>query len=253
MVDLNNMKEKLNLSIGILAWKSGQTLVNTLQTYFDQHMLHYVNDVHILFQEISDEDKKIAEHFNIPYIGYNENIGIGEGFIKLTEHAQTENVMILEHDWKLIVKEDPAISRLKSGIELLDNGFECVRYRHRVNPGHPHFSFRYQGKELDYFDPEIKCTSPHLLDSVHWCDPADKFPDKIQKQDEYFISTSRWSNWTNNPCMYKKDFYLKTVKPFAGGGIALEGNISKWWAKQTYKVAHGEGLFEHKDEGKHGR
>ena len=52
--------------------------------------------------------------------------------------------------------------------------------------------------------------------------------------------------------MYKKDFYLETVKQFAGEGIALEGNISKWWAQQTYKVAHGEGLFSHKDEGKHG-
>ena len=53
--------------------------------------------------------------------------------------------------------------------------------------------------------------------------------------------------------LYKKDFYLETVKPFAGGGIALEGNISKWWAQQTHKVAHGEGLFCHLDEGKHGR
>ena len=30
--------EKLELSIGILSWKSGQTLVNTLQTYFDNNL-----------------------------------------------------------------------------------------------------------------------------------------------------------------------------------------------------------------------
>jgi hypothetical protein len=53
--------------------------------------------------------------------------------------------------------------------------------------------------------------------------------------------------------LYKKDFYLKTVEQFAGEGIALEGNISKWWAKQDFKVAHGEGLFKHLDEGKYGR
>jgi mannose-6-phosphate isomerase class I len=35
--------------------------------------------------------------------------------------------------------------------------------------------------------------------------------------------------------------------------LLLEGNISKWWANRTYKVAHGEGLFIHLDEGKHGR
>ena len=51
-----------------------------------------------------------------------------------------------------------------------------------------------------------------------------------------------WVNWTNNPCLYKKDFYLETVNQF-GSGIALEGNIGRWWVKQTNMVAHGEGLF----------
>ena len=60
--------EKLPISIGILSWKSGQTLVNTLNTYFQQEFLHQINDVCILFQEFSEEDKRIAEHFGIPYI-----------------------------------------------------------------------------------------------------------------------------------------------------------------------------------------
>ena len=245
--------EKLPLSIGILSWKSGQVLVNTLQTYFEREFLHQVNDVTILFQEFSEQDKQIAEHFNIPYIGLKENIGIGQGFIRLTENAQTDNVLVLEHDWKLIEDKETTEKRIKSGIELLENGYDCIRYRHRKHPGHPHFSFQYRGRELDYYDKEIEVTSPHLLDSVHWTDPAEQFSDKIQKEGEYFVTTSRWGNWTNNPCLYKKNFYLETVKPFAGNGIALEGNISKWWAQQTYKVAHGEGLFHHLDEGKHGR
>lgn len=245
--------EKIPISIGILAWKSGQTLVNSLTTYFQNDFLHQVNDVCILFQEVSEQDKQIAEHFNIPYIGLNENIGIGKGFIQLTEQCKTDNVLILEHDWKLIENTETCIERLKSGIELLNNGFSAIRYRHRKEPGHPHFSFQYQGRELDYYDKEIECTSPHLLDSVHWCEPADKFPEHIQKEGEYFTTTSRWGNWTNNPTLYKKEFYLETVNQFTGNGIDLEGNISKWWAKQSYKVAHGEGLFKHLDEGKHGQ
>jgi hypothetical protein len=244
--------EKLPISIGILAWNSGQTLVNTLHSYFEREFLHQVNDVCILFQEASEQDKQIAEHFGIPYIALDSNIGIGQGFIQLTEQAKTDNVLVLEHDWKLIEDKETTRVRLKSGVDMLDKGYSCIRYRHRANPGHPHFSFQYQGRELDYYDKELEATSPHLLDSVHWCDPAKKFGDKIQKDGEYFVSTSRWGNWTNNPCLYKKDFYLETVKQFAGEGIALEGNISKWWAQQTYKVAHGEGLFSHKDEGKHG-
>ena len=247
------LKNKLPISIGILSWKSGQTLVNTLQTYFDREFLHQVNDVCILFQDVTDEDKQIAEHFGIPYIAKETNIGIGQAFIELTQQAKTDNVLILEHDWKLIENKETTIERIKSGIDLLDSGYDCIRYRHRKQPGYPHFSFKYRGRELDYYDEEIEVTSPHLLDSVHWCESNVKFPEHIQKEGEYFTTTSRWGNWTNNPCLYKKDFYLETVKPFAGGGIALEGNISKWWAQQTYKVAHGEGLFTHLDEGKHGR
>ena len=244
--------ENLPISVGILAWSSGQTLVNTLLSYFEREFLHQVNDVCILFQEATNQDKQIANHFGIPYIALDTNIGIGQGFIQLTEQAKTDNVLVLEHDWKLIEDKETTRVRLKSGVDMLNKGYSCIRYRHRANPGHPHFSFQYQGRELDYYDKELEATSPHLLDSVHWCDPAKKFDDKIQKDGEYFISTSRWGNWTNNPCLYKKDFYLETVSQFAGEGIALEGNISKWWAKQTYKVAHGEGLFSHKDEGKHG-
>lgn len=245
--------EKLPISIGILSWNSGQTLVNTLTTYYENGLFDIINDYKILFQEISEQDKQIADYFSVPYIGLDNNIGIGKAFIQLTEQAQTSNVLILEHDWQLIENLEITYSRLNSGIQLLEDGFKCIRYRHRNEPGNPHFSFRNVGKELDYYDPEIECTSPHLLDSLHWLNPAEQFPDKIQQDGEYFTSTSRWSNWTNNPCLYKKDFYLNVVEQFAGDGIALEGNISKWWARQNYKVAHGEGLFKHIDLIKYGQ
>lgn len=245
--------EKLPISIGVLSWNSGQTLVNTLATHHENGLFDIVNDYKILFQEVSEQDKQIADYFSVPYIGLDNNIGIGKAFIQLTEQAQTDNVLILEHDWQLIENLEATHSRLSSGIQLLEKGFKCVRYRHRNEPGNPHFSFRNIGKELDYYDPEIECTSPHLLDSLHWLNPAERFPDKIQQDGEYFISTSRWGNWTNNPCLYKKDFYLNIVEQFAGDGIALEGNISKWWAQQNYKVAHGEGLFKHVDLVKYGQ
>lgn len=244
---------KLPISIGILSWKSGQVLVDTLTSHYFNGLYEIVNDVCILFQEFSEQDKTIADHFGIPYIPHETNIGIGQAFIELTQQAKTDNVLVIEHDWNLIEDKETTYNRLKSGLELIDGDFSVVRYRHRKKPGVPHFSFRHKGNELDYYDEEIEAKSPHLLDSVHWCNPAEKFPQHIKREGEYFITTSRYGNWTNNPCLYKKDFYLETVKPFAGGGIALEGNISKWWAQQTHKVAHGEGLFCHLDEGKHGR
>ena len=244
---------KLPISIGILSWRSGQTLIDTLTTYYENGLLSLTDNIYILFQEVSEQDELIANHFGIPFTGKQTNIGIGKAFIELTQAAKYDNVLILEHDWKLYEPFETAYTRLRSGIDLLDSGFRCIRYRHRSNPGYPHFSFKYMGKELEYYDEEIECISPHLLDSLHWLDPAESFPDKIQKQGEYFTTTSRWGNWTNNPCLYKKEFYLQIVEQFAGNGIELEGNISGWWAKQDFKVAHGEGLFTHIDLVKYGK
>jgi hypothetical protein len=243
---------KLPISIGILSWHSGQVLVDTLTTYYENGLFDIANDVTILFQEFDEQDYQIAKHFGLDFIGLTNNVGIGKAFIKLTENAETDNVLILEHDWNLIENKETTYNRLNSGIEMLDNDYDVIRYRHRKYFGQPHFSLQYAGRELNYYDREIECTSPHLLDSIHWLDPSIEFSDKIQKTNEYFVTTSRWANWTNNPCLYKKQFYLDTVHQFAGDGISLEGNISKWWAQQTYKVAHGEGLFKHNDWKKYG-
>lgn len=271
-------KNKLPISAGILSWKSNQTLRNTLESYKKNGLLDLVNDITILFQEVTDEDRKIANEYKIPFVGLDENIGIGKALIILAEIARTNNILFLEHDWELIENKETTFNRLSEGINLLDSGFNVVRYRHRKNPGYPLYSVQaYKGNELTHYDASTDLMSPHLMDCIHWVEnPDQQFPDKISKQGEYFISTSRWSNFTNNPCMYKKDFYLKCVylfkegrgkdpelyKDFAAnlthyGSVepwkhSLEVDIGYWWSRQNFKVAQGEGLFTHNDIQKYG-
>ena len=245
--------QKLPISIGILAWNSGQVLVDTLTTYHNNGLFDIVNDVTILFQEFNEQDYEIAKHFGLDFIAKNSNIGIGQAFIRLTENAKEDYVLVLEHDWNLIENKETTYRILDSSYKAIKMGMDVIRLRHRKNPGNPHFSFRYKGKELTYYDDEIGATSPHLLDSVHWCEPDIEFSDYIKKSEDMFWTTSRYGNWTNNPCLYKKQFYLDTVKQFAGDGIALEGNIGKWWVQQEYKVGHNEGLFKHNDWQKYGK
>ena len=241
------MAEKLPLSIAILAWNSTKTLSNTLKSYQKSGLLDLVDDITILFQEVSVGDKKLADKYKIKYIALEENIGIGKGFIKLAEHAKYNEILFLEHDWELIENKETVVSQLKSGLDLLNQGFSVVRYRSRKKPGFPLYSIKNKGKELDYYDDWHKVTSPHLLESLHWLDPAVEFPDKIQKEKDFFVTTSRWANWTNNPFLIKKDFYLERITTFAGESVHFEKNIAYWWARQSFKIAQGEGLFMHND------
>jgi hypothetical protein len=41
--------KKLPISIGILAWKSGQTLVDTLTSYYQNGLFEIANDITILY------------------------------------------------------------------------------------------------------------------------------------------------------------------------------------------------------------
>jgi hypothetical protein len=197
---------------------------------------------------------EIARHFGLDFIGLQKNIGIGQAFIRLTENAQTDNVLVLEHDWNLIENSETTYERLQDGIYLLDEcPLNAIRYRHRKDPGNPHFSFQYKGRELTYYDDWHEVTSPHLLDSIHWCESDVEFPEQIKKDDDMFWTTSRYGNWTNNPCLYKKEFYLNVIEPFMGEGIDLERKIAYWWPRQDFKVGHNEGLFKHNDWQKYGK
>lgn len=250
--------EKLPLSIGILSWKSGQTLIDTLFTYYQNGLLGLTDDIKLFFQEFSNEDKQIAEHFGVQYLASPDNIGIGKAFIELAKNAKYENFLILEHDWKLIESPEVTFNRLKNGIKYLNSGVDTIRFRHRKEPGFPHFSEKYVNINFEYFDQEIQTQSSHLLDSIHWIEnPETQFPGRIKKEEflgeTYYAANSEVANWTNNPGLFKTKFFLDVLQEFTGNGIDLEGKISYWWARQNFKVAHGGGLFKHIDLVKYGR
>lgn len=243
--------QKLSLSICILSWKSKKSIANTLLSYQKNGLLDLSDDIVILFQECSSGDKKIAEKFGIKHIDLRENIGIGKGISKLIENAKYKTVLFLEHDWELIENQQKLFSQLEDGMKMLENGYDIIRYRSRKNPGYPVHSMRNKGNELDYYDTWHKVTSPQLLESLYWLDPAESFPDKIQKSGEFFVTTSRWANWTNNPFLLKKDFFQKNIAEIAMKSAHFERDIAEWWVQQNFKIAQGEGLFMHNDIDKH--
>jgi hypothetical protein len=249
-----NITERLPISVGILSWNSTETLKNTLESYVKNGLFNIVNDTTIFFQNYSEQDIKIANEYKIPFIAFEENIGIGGAFIKLCQIARTDNVLLLEHDWELVEDKNISLNRLKSGIDMLNDGYDCVRYRHRENPGYPLYSKEpYCGNELNHYDNITDSVSPHLIECCHWIDDIDlQFPDKIQKVNDHYVTSSRWSCFTNNPCMYKKDFYLNKVKQFKSKSKLLENDISHWWVRQNFRIAWGEGLFKHNDIEKYG-
>jgi hypothetical protein len=233
----------LDISILILSWKHHDTLLNTLESYKKNNLLSIAKEKIIFFQETSDKDIEIAKHYDCKYISTDKNIGIGSGLYELACTASSPYILFLENDWELICDESTTYNRLAAGITLLNQyNIDVIRYRHRVKYGHPNYALQFAGKEL---------SAPFcLLESSYWLEnPEIKFPDyikKIQIESEYFyITSSKNANFTNNPTLYNREFYLNIVKPYITPGFEPESSIQKWWEKQNYKVAQGEGLFFH--------
>ena len=86
------MFSKLPISIGLIAWNSGNVLKKTLSTYKEMGLFDITDDFTILFQEFSNNDYDIAKNYNLNIIGLNNNIGIGKAFVKLCKQAINENI-----------------------------------------------------------------------------------------------------------------------------------------------------------------
>jgi len=233
---------KLNLSIGILTWNAHSTLKNTLESYKLSGLLDMVNDVCIFAQEGKELDYKIASDYGTDIIMSPTNVGIGKGLSTLAHAAETDNILLLENDWIILPELFPVVySEVFKGLYMVEQKkADVVKFRSRRAPGDPLYTLQFANCEM---------TSPkHLFECVHWRENPDQdFPEYISKDPEtgLYYAKAKYANQTNNPCIYNKEFYIKTISPFSGEGNELEGKIDGWWQEQDITVAHGEGLFTH--------
>lgn len=233
--------ENLNLSVGILSWKSPKTITNTLESYKKNGLLDMVEDVKIFYQEADEFDKTLSKKYKVESIFSLNNIGIGNAFTQLAQLASTPYILFLENDWVCIEDSYSIYEELVSGINLLQNKkADMIKYRHRTYPGDPLYTTQFANRET--------VSLKHLFDCVHWRENPDKdFPEQIVKDPytNFYICSSKYANHTNNPTMFKTTFYLDNISPFSGKGTELEDKIDGWWQEQDFKVAHGNGLFTH--------
>lgn len=233
---------KLSLSVGILTWNAYETLENTLKSYKRSGLLDMVNDVCIFAQQATQTDYKLAHSFGTDIILSDNNVGIGKGLSTLAHAAETQYILLLENDWVILDKYFEIVyDELHTAVETVKSDkADVVKMRSRYDFGDPLYTLQYNGREMD--------SPKHLFECVHWRqDPDEVYPEHIKKDPDtgMYYCKAKYANQTNNPCIYKKEFYTKNISPFAGSGNELEGKIDGWWQEQDFTVAHRHGLFTH--------
>jgi hypothetical protein len=222
------------MTIGVLSWGAHRTLINTLKSYQALGIDKVDDERIIFFQEISATDRDIAKKYGWHAYGATINIGIAQAYRELVNLASGDLFLFLENDW--VALEGP--QQLYEAGELLRNRvIDVARLRHRQYPGDPLYTRQFEGYE------ERQLT--HLLDSIHWTDPAQKWPEKVTWDGGWYFTSSMYANWTNNPTMFRTEWLKDYIVPRLGNKD-IEVDIQEWWENQTFNVAQGAGIFTHK-------
>ncbi len=242
----------MSVALLVQTWKNPKTLANTLESYRKNGLLELVDELLMWNMENSSKNKNIGKNYGFTVYGSKRNLGAGRGFLRLSEIANSEYIILLEDDWELIVTNDVTRSELNKAKAVLSSGAaSTVRMRHRKNPGIPLCSSDMKGHEF-------KCPQL-LLETVYFRDdPVNAFPDIITRHSTgIMIVNCKWSAYTNNPTMYQTDWFYENITkhapPIAKGSLysSLEQYIHPHWLSLNHKVSHLPiGIFSHNDLGK---
>jgi hypothetical protein len=88
-----------SITICYLSWKRNEVFDQTLKSHRDNGLFDLIlpeNRI-VFFQEISQQDKQLADKYNIKWIGNEKNVGILSAFITLLENCKTDYFIFCEN------------------------------------------------------------------------------------------------------------------------------------------------------------
>ena len=254
------------LSLGILSWRAHDTLRRTLTSY--GHIIPLVDEAVIYFNDITDEDRAIANEFGLRAEGGARNLGILGGTRALVASLRGDKVILAQNDNPVCVPPDVLARRVAAARALLDDDIaDLVRLGNRFGDG---FSDRY--KYLRYWPDE--CGSMSVIVRLRrilrpfkarrmagrapavLTDPTLVHPSLFTRAGDAFIADSSVVDYTDQPFMasralvenllewaYANQRGFSTLNGMAVPEIVL--NSSGHWRKRHLRVAVTDGVFAH--------
>ena len=262
-----------SIGLGILSWRAHKTLLASLETHRAGELFSLFDDCVIFFQEIENEDRVFARQFGLRAEGDKTNLGIMGGMKKIAELLNTDYVLHLENDFRLIVDHQTAQRQITTAVANMES--RDAKF-YRMAEGRPpigdiseleKYSRYHPGSLLnraDSFSRKLRrflrpAKARRLIGGSIYADanPHLLFPRHIHKtNDGHLIVDSAVLNWTNRAPFYPRHWFLEKIIPYAeanpssrtvNGKPDLEKELNcRWWRNQSYLTgACDKGLFGH--------
>jgi len=244
---INMKRNKPTLGLAILTYNRPHILDQTLKSYKEKGFFEIFDEKIILIQDNLNETRKIAEKYDLAIYSTEKNIGIGPGNNYLLDKLTTDNFIICQDDFLLI--DNNFKEEIFDKINLIEsNIIDCYRLRNLKTPGDPMYSGKMHLKPQGNL-PETNASGLLYFNFIE--NPEQKYPNIIKHNKEHniYIMSSKNANYTENPVLYNRNWYIDNLYEFNKiGGIKAENNVQKFWEKQNYKIGLGNGIFMHCDK-----
>jgi beta-1,4-mannosyl-glycoprotein beta-1,4-N-acetylglucosaminyltransferase len=243
---LYKLIKPFTVGLAILSHNRPAVLNQTLKSYKEKKFFDFFDEKIILLQENLPETRNVAEKYELEIYSTEENIGIGLGNNYLIDKLNTDYFIICQDDFVLI--EDNFRSQILESISLIEkNIINCARMRNICNPGEP----CYGSNRLPF--PEGNLPLTHISDILYKnyiIYPEKKYGEIFKKYNENtYIISSKYANYTENPCVYKREWYKNNLYELNKvDGKKAENNIQNIWEKNEYMIGMGRGIFSHNDK-----
>lgn len=261
------------VGLGILSWKSEETLSNTLQAHTEAGLFELFDQTLIHFQEIREQDEALARRFGIEYVGSSKNRHIGGGFYKLIKSLETDYIFLLEDDLTLDADRDALYEALCDAIYLIEKDqIDIFRCRRRGNTQKVYSKYR----KIRNFDHSVNDVPESFFPAVSaprrffnrlrnpfrahrtvakapWIEkhPEKVYPGHIRRieglYNDVYVLTGKATKWSNPAIFAHRRFfrevydYINSRTPgFEEFGLSLEKLVNKrnrkWWLRQGYRM-----------------
>eukprot|EP00457_Paulinella_chromatophora_P001313 gb/GEZN01001315.1/.p1 GENE.gb/GEZN01001315.1/~~gb/GEZN01001315.1/.p1 ORF type:complete len:922 (-),score=114.23 gb/GEZN01001315.1/:299-3064(-) len=257
------------LSVLALVFKEYKSLAQSFRTWHAGGLFDYADEIIVLLNGEQRDPSTLGIPFLdlavVKVINSAKDLLIGEAVIRLVNEARNELVLFLEKDFQLIEPRHVLQARLDDGVRLVTSGVaDVVRYRHRTKPGFPMYA-QIMGENREHL--MFRSQSNLWCFVMHWMpDPVKSHPDKFKwcpstnLSEPHLCSKPNYCQWTNNPQIYKKQWFLKEI-----GDVYLKHGLSEgpgshmrdleffsywnsqlnWNGRDDWTIALGDGLFMH--------
>ena len=268
------------LGVGILSWRAPQTLAATLENYAQNGLFELVDEARVFFQEISRDDREVAQRFGLEVDGSKANLGIEGGVRELVDGSRADLLLLLENDCPMVVDRATARDALARAVaDMQDHDVPVFRMRSRRHPGE---NFTRTDKYQQFFpvrdaldtDVEIHAGSAVRAALRRWTRPskarrfrADAFhveSDPVARQPAALrrsangnvLTDSRFINWSNQSVLVRPEWMQDVLFPgvtehpskrLIGGAQDIERAANRpWWRDLRVPIGMSEpGIFTH--------